>query len=230
MSPPSCKGSAEMLARVDAVEAGRLAWSRLREHQRVAWGDWRDVGLALKVGRDAAMSSTGAKSPHGKKYTSVFGAWMRANGFGDVSQQVRNSLMRCIEDLDAIEQWRAGLDEEQRRRYNHPDSVLMNFRRRAEPARGPTPRRAIERRAPPPSASRGPGRGGRAVHWNSDAIRRGAQAYRECMSRDIFTIVRAVLEGAVRCEADLLQLLEQPTARSQPRPAAVAATLEQLHA
>jgi hypothetical protein len=44
-------------------------------------------------------------------------------------------------------------------------------------------------------------------------LRRGAAALRECRSQDIFVMASAVLESAIRTDADLLELLNDAPAR-----------------
>jgi hypothetical protein len=62
------------------------------------------------------------------------------------------------------------------------------------------------------AASTGAGRG-RPVRWPQEKLRRGAAALRECRSQDIFVIVSAVLESAIRTDADLPELLNDAPAR-----------------
>jgi hypothetical protein len=41
-----------------------------------------------------------------------------------------------------------------------------------------------------------------------DMLRRAAVALRECGSNDIFRLARTALEAAIRCEADIVKLLD----------------------
>src|SRR5262249_39244789 len=72
------------------------------------------------------------------------------------------------------------------------------------------------RKAPSPEAVAPPSASGRAIHGGQDHIRRAGAAIRECHSIDAFVIARATLEAALRCDADLLQLLEAPQPARQP--------------
>jgi hypothetical protein len=131
-------------------------------------------------------------------------AWRQRPRWDQQPRAVRRLLI--LENLTDIERWRAGLDDGQRRRFNHPNSVWMHWRRSLKTAT-PAPASAAERRQPVTGAtSHGPGK---AVHWSADHIRRGAAAYRDCRSNDVFTIVRAVLEAAVRSQHDLAELLNE---------------------
>jgi hypothetical protein len=75
-----------MTGTYQAVSAGREAWARLRERERKSWSDWLLVGHALIAGRAQAMQMAGANRPLGWKYNSVFGEWLRSNGFDSISK------------------------------------------------------------------------------------------------------------------------------------------------
>jgi hypothetical protein len=55
------------------------------------------------------------------------------------------------------------------------------------------------------------------VFWPQSAIKRAADAMRESGSRDLYVLARVALEAAIRCEADLLELLS-PHAPMSPLP------------
>lgn len=57
------------------------------------------------------------------RYNKVFGDWIRANGFDDITNQERYRCISCVEHADSIEEWRTTLAEEKRRRLNHPGTV-----------------------------------------------------------------------------------------------------------
>lgn len=58
---------------------------------------------------------------------------------------IRNDIaVLCLENLDAIELWRASLSDAQRRRHNHPNSVWFSWKRATKPA---TPARQYVRGA-----------------------------------------------------------------------------------
>jgi hypothetical protein len=61
-------------------------------------------------------------------------------------------------------------------------------------------------------------RNGRPVYWPQAFLRRGAEAYRECHSNDVFIIVRAILERTVRSENDLIEQLSPDTAAMSALP------------
>jgi hypothetical protein len=186
----------------DQITRGRMAWQRLQSHQRTAWADWRAVGEALKIGKDAALLAANAKTPHGKIYTRIFGNWLRETGFDEIRSAHRYRLLLCIENIAAIEAWRACLPEWQRNRYNHPDAVWFAHRRAVHGEQ----RRPMSRPFRPPNS--GPRDHGRPIFWPQDSLRRAHQAMLDCRSNDLLKLARVALEAAVRTEADILALLD----------------------
>lgn len=209
----------------DKIEAGRQAWQRLQAHQRAAWADWRAVGEAIKIGKDAALLAANAKTPHGKIYTRIFGNWMRDNGLDEIRQAHRYRLLQCIENIASVEAWRAGLPERQRNRMNHPDSVWFGWRRAVDG----TPGRKYSRPDRPPNHQSGKhvnGRCSRSIYFNQDMVRRGAMAMRENFSNDVYALARICLMAALRNENDLLELLPPEPKPPAPRRIAAPAALE----
>jgi len=207
---------------VDQIELGRQAWQRLQEHQRTAWADWRAVGEALKIGKDAALKAANAKSPHGRTYVRIFGAWLREHGLDEIRSAHRYRLLMCIENIAAIEAWRAGLPERQRDRYNHPDSIWFAWRRDLH---GEQPR-AMTRPYRPPNQSGKcvSGRYHRALGFDQDVVRRVAVALREHWCNDVYKLARVVLEAAFPNEDALRALLPadppaKPAAQQKLSPA-----------
>jgi hypothetical protein len=201
-----------MTAHDDVVAAGAAAWVRLRDRQRLSWVDWVQVGLALQIGPSEALKAAGTNAPFGKVYTKFMTGWLRANGFDDINQQVRYRLLQCIENIIAIEKWRSGLDEQSRRKYNHPDSVWANWRR----STSITPSRCADPRPRPQFTGKAVnGSYHRPVHFGQDVIRRAGQAMREAWSNDVYKLAAVALHAAIRNEGDLLALL--PAASAAPQ-------------
>jgi hypothetical protein len=139
------------------------------------------------------------------------GEWLRDNGLGDVCAQERYRLLLILENLPAIEAWREGLDEAQRRRLNHPNAIWAHWRRATKPKQPTAPKRQHVVKGTTPHKS------GRPIHWDGDAIKRAANAIRESYSTDFYVLARRALEAAVRNENDLLALLPEPAATSTPQ-------------
>jgi hypothetical protein len=139
----------------------------------------------------------------GNAYNKFFGEWLTETGLSGIDNQHRYRALLCLENLPAIEAWRATLSEKDRDRLNHPGAVWTHWKQSsAEPA---LPRRQAVARA-----SRGNGNGGRPVYFSQDQIRRAVLAIGESFSRDIFTLARLALEAAIRSEDDVDELLGAP--------------------
>jgi hypothetical protein len=113
----------------------------------------------------------------------------------------------------AISSPRAGLDDEQRRRLNRPGAVWSHWQRSIK-ATTTAPKRQHVVKGTTSHKS------GRPVYWSREMLRRAATALRECRSNDIFKMARAALEGAIRTDADLLELLNDAPVRQIKAPVA----------
>jgi hypothetical protein len=201
-------------AHSDQIEAGRKAWQRIKEHGRKSFDDWITVARALAIGRSAALQEAGTDRPYGVTFTRASARWLRQTGLDGLNDQERSRSLLVLKNLPAILEWRAGVDEAQRDRFNHPNSVWINWRRSVRPIpTEPGPR--VTRHSKP-----------KAIFWSQDAIRRAAVALRECYSNDTFVMARRALEAAIRCEADLLLLLPADPPAKKPRQIAAPAALE----
>jgi hypothetical protein len=200
----------------DDVAAGCAAWERIKDNARTSWSDWVLIGKALIAGRTEAMREAGINRPFGATYVRIFGAWLREHGLDGIDTQQRYRCIVCIENLEAIEEWRAALDEKQRDAWNHPGAVWAHWKRH-------TPNAETSARSQHFVKSRMPShKDGRPIYWPQSFLRRGAEAYRECRSNDLFVIVRHILERTVRSENDLIELLDAARQPRQSKPSAVA--------
>lgn len=199
----------------DQVAAGRAAWQRLQERERKTWADWIEVARALAIGRAQALRIAGTNRPLGSRYNVAMGAWLVDQGMHEINNQMRYRALLVLENLPAISAWREGLDDARRRRLNHPNTVWHAWRRDTTTNVDSTTGGS----STPRTAAAAPRCGyGRAVHWPSDALRRAAAAIREAHSSDVIILARKALEAAIRNEADLLALLDDPKARSAHKP------------
>ena len=201
------------------ITAGRAAWQRLQDRERATWDDWIDVGKALIIGRATCMSIAQVNAPGGGRYNAAMNVWLADNGFSDITAPERYRLTRIMESLPAVEQWRATLDPEVRRRLNHP-SLWATFRA-ATRGEAPPPRRRVVQRL----ASSGKTLPGRPIYWPQEMIKRAAAAMRETWGNDLFVLARTALEAAVRSEDDLIEMLSTERKRG-PAPRAPARELQ----
>jgi hypothetical protein len=188
------------------IEAGRAAWARLRG-DRKSWTDWLAVARAIEIGKAEVMKAAKTNRAVGTTYNRLMGEWLCNQGLEGVTASERFRLLKILEHLTEIGSWRNSLDEGKRRALNHPSSIWSHWRRSLKPAPSP-PRQHLTERATSARQVRG-------VFWPQDALRRAHQAMLKSKSSDLLVLARAALESAIRCEADLVELLD-PRAGAMP--------------
>jgi hypothetical protein len=190
-----------MMSDSGTIDAGRAAWARIKENARTSWNDWVLIGKALIAGRSEAMKAAKINRPFGATYVRIFGAWLREHELDGIDTQQRYRCILCTENLRAIEEWRATLDDKKRNAWNHPGAIWAHWRRSLK-TEITTPKRR------PVQGAKSSHRPGKPIYFGQDMIRRAAMALRECGSPDIFRLARVALEAAIRSEADLVELLD----------------------
>jgi hypothetical protein len=114
------------------------------------WLDWRKVAELFSHGRKLAMLHGHANKPEGKGYNLCFSGWLDSHPkLRMVDKATRNHAMQCMDQIDAIEAWRATLAENQRQTINHPTTVLRRFKAADRESAGgdAAPRKQTEREA-----------------------------------------------------------------------------------
>jgi hypothetical protein len=122
------------------IERGRNAWVSLRQDE--TWEKWVMIGRAIDQGRREIMRELRTNTPKGKAWSQYFGAWLAENGFDEIDKGARSRLQTCIDNLPAVEAWRATLGLAQRLQLNHPNTVFRRWQaaRAAPPADPATPK------------------------------------------------------------------------------------------
>jgi hypothetical protein len=219
----------------DQIEAGRAAWARIRENGRKSFDDWITVARALAIGRSVALQEAGTDRPYGVTFTRASARWLRQSGLHGINDQERSRALLVLANLPAILEWRAGLDEAQRRRINHPNSVYLCWHRdtNPKPAKRPVVTKAAAAAAPAETARSHPDvhhpyAKPRAIFWNQDAIRRAHLAMLHSGSSDLLKLARVALEAAVRNQADLIALMPAPAQAQVKKPRQIAPTALEL--
>jgi hypothetical protein len=94
------------------------------------WEAWVRVGKAFLEVRIVAMHRAGVNRPFGPRFTEVQGLLLRQFKFTEYIKDSgdRARLVEVMETLPAIEAWRKGLTEDQRRMWNHPTTVLRRYK------------------------------------------------------------------------------------------------------
>ncbi|WP_354220368.1 hypothetical protein [Bradyrhizobium sp. F1.4.3] len=188
------------------IEA-QAAWQRIKDRDKPTFDDWLAIGRALIAGRQECIAKAGVNTPYGPAYQKLMRVWLDENGLADVDSQERRGAIHCVEHQAEIDSWRDGLTDVQRRRANHPNTIVKHWRRLTAPQKQGPKRSTFK---PHPRAY------ARPVHWGQEAIRRASHAIRECRSVDCMVLARAALEAAIQSEADLFQLLERVHAPARP--------------
>jgi hypothetical protein len=122
----------------EKVRSGQEAMSRLCR----TWDDWTAIGEALQIGQTEAMRAVGTNQPSGFRYEKAMGEWLLANGFKEIDKATRSRLLECVRHQNEIETWRARLTQEERFRFNHPNTVIRKWKAAAVATNGNAPRKA----------------------------------------------------------------------------------------
>ena len=112
------------------IKRGQEAWRRHIHKGDATWNDWMAIGDALLIGRQDAVAA--AEANHGSRYNSEFDSWLARYHFDDIDQGDRSRLIEVINNLSAIEAWRATLTRTARLRLSHPSSVLRKWKAASE--------------------------------------------------------------------------------------------------
>jgi hypothetical protein len=95
------------------------------------WEAWLRIGRAFMEVRNVAMRTAGTNRPFGPLYRDVFGRLLLQFKF---TERIKDSgdrarLVEVMESLAEIETWRNGLTDDERRRWNHPTTVLREYKK-----------------------------------------------------------------------------------------------------
>jgi hypothetical protein len=114
-----------------------------------------------------------------------------------------------LQNLPAITAWRNRLPEAKRRSFNHPGACWHGWRRSSSATKETAERRQIVHRA---GTVMEKARKGKPVYWPQAALRRAHEAMLDSHSTDLLVLARCALQGAIRNEANLLELLDDAPA------------------
>jgi hypothetical protein len=124
----------------------RIAKKALAAERRT-WADWLSIARYLETGRQWAMEMSHSAQPMGVRYNDALAVWFKRNpDFERITKQVRNDLMRCLENEAEIEVFRSVLPDADRARLNNPTSMLKVWKARRQVRRtaGRKPRASAE--------------------------------------------------------------------------------------
>ena len=96
----------------DIVRRGQALLTRLEHNLR--WEtEWTDLIMALAIGRASALHAAETNKPQGPRYRKAIGTWLRCYGFDQIDEGDRSRLLKCFDNLPAINAWRSKLPAEQ---------------------------------------------------------------------------------------------------------------------
>ncbi len=72
------------------------------------------------------------EQPIGSRYNSELGSWLARHHFDNIDKGDRSRLIEVIDNLPAIEAWRATLTQIACLRLNHPSSILRKWKAATE--------------------------------------------------------------------------------------------------
>jgi hypothetical protein len=100
-----------------------------------------NFGKAIDAYRRQLFRELGITKPN-HQYKEIMGRYLRANEFHRINKTTRTFLQKCIDNLAAIEQWRATLTEEERDAWNGPRAVWDHWPDKPENLRQVKPKPA----------------------------------------------------------------------------------------
>jgi hypothetical protein len=103
------------------------------------------IGEGLLAGRTWAMRQAETNEPQGKAYALAFNEWLRQWKLHDMDKSDRAKLLQVMEERLAIEEYRAGLTERERRNANNPVVVLRKWKALERRPRSSRPESVIVR-------------------------------------------------------------------------------------
>ena len=98
------------------------------ERKRRGWEDWLAIAKALEAGRAEVIRSLHTNQPHGRRFETAMGEWLAANRFKEINKATRSQLLDCLNHKLEIEKWRRQLNDADRFKFNHPDTVLRKWK------------------------------------------------------------------------------------------------------
>lgn len=116
-----------------AMQAAREVLEGTRSGGRRLWSDWLVVGAGFLAARAEAMAIAGTNRPKGRAYNKVMSDLLAEHGLSAINETPRRCLLNIMEDLQAVERWRA--EQEDPDGLNHPTWVWQQFKKKGRHAR-----------------------------------------------------------------------------------------------
>jgi hypothetical protein len=107
----------------------REAWARICRRGQTSFDDWVMIGKACAIGRAESLKKAGTNRPFGRIFQRHMADFLVEHGLDQVRSQERYWALQIVDNLDAVASWRATIDDAQRRRFNHPQSIWLHWRK-----------------------------------------------------------------------------------------------------
>jgi hypothetical protein len=94
------------------------------------YAHWRAIALGVAAGRESAMQAAGVNSPYGSRYRQALKDWQTRNPWSQDKRLAHPVTSYCawmVENLAAVEAWRATLTPQDAEAFNHPATIRRQF-------------------------------------------------------------------------------------------------------
>jgi hypothetical protein len=115
--------------KMDIVRAGEQAMECLAGKR--TWASWVAIMAALDAGRTTAMQEARANKPNGTRYHAAIAKWLRLHPMFDntrMHKTDRSRLLKCFDNLAAIESWREAQIQKKPQRALHLNNPFYALR------------------------------------------------------------------------------------------------------
>jgi len=119
------KEAAAIVAERRVIRAGLDVWQAIGKAG--SFEAYKIIGAALLIGRERSLKATGLNAPHGRLYSLAFRQWLKAYGFGSMSEATRKRIVTLTENAAAVEAWRATLPQRERDRIGNAEHMVRRW-------------------------------------------------------------------------------------------------------
>jgi hypothetical protein len=117
-------------ASLEIIRGAHQAFNKMDKNADKNWENIKLAGAGFIEMRRLAMVEAGTNRPYGRAYTAAYGRLLEASKLDERIKDKgdRQKLIELMDNLPAIEDWRATLPKEDRRRWNHPTTIFRHWK------------------------------------------------------------------------------------------------------